>query len=665
VALILFLFEIHEINPIEHSLKLQMCGFVGIKNKSNVDVEAVLLSRMASTINHRGPDDEGFLIEGNIGFFHKRLSIIDLALGHQPMTRGEITIVYNGEIYNYKELREALKKAGFSFHTNSDTEVLLAMYEAYGYDFIKKLNGMFAFLIYDRRNNQLIAARDHFGIKPLYYANTKENFIFASEIKAILPHPSVSVEPNLNAINEYFTFQYVLGNETLFKNIYKILPGQMLIIDLDTNEINSVKYWDPSYKVDSFHTEEYFVHELRKLLEHSVEIQLRSDVPVGTYLSGGLDSSIITSLAAKKYSSKLKTFTGAFKEGKEYDESQYAQIVAESCDAEIFRIYPTANDFIDLMPKLIYHLDEPVAGPGVFPQYMVSRLASKEVKVILGGQGGDEIFGGYTRYIVAYFEQALKGAIFENNEEGEHIVSLQSIIPNLPYLKNYIPMIKEFTKMERFEPMDKRYFHLVDRKNGSHNLFTKEYRENYNREFLFKKFQKLFNHPDTQSYYNKMTHYDILNNLPALLHVEDRVSMAVSLESRVPLIDHRIVELIASMPASMKFKGAEMKYILKKSIDDLVPKTIMDRRDKMGFPVPLHLWAKDSAHQFLQDVLLSKQCKERGIFNIEALEHKICNEREFGRTLWGMLSLELWFRTFIDKELIYTTNNEYNTGILT
>ena len=641
-----------------------MCGFVGIKNKVGADVDAALLSNMASTINHRGPDDEGFLIEGTIGFAHKRLSIIDLALGHQPMTRGEVTVVYNGEIYNYKELRENLKKAGFQFRTNSDTEVLLAMYEAYGYDFIKKLNGMFAFLIYDRRKKQLIAARDHFGIKPLYYVNTKENLIFASEIKAILPHPSVLVEPNLNAINEYFTFQYVLGNETLFKNICKVLPGQMLITNLNTNEINAIKYWDPSYKVDTFHTEEYFTYELRNLLENSVEIQLRSDVPVGAHLSGGLDSSIITSLAAKKYSSKLKTFTGAFKEGQEYDESRYAQIVAESSCTEIFKIYPTANDFIDLIPKLIYYLDEPVAGPGVLPQYMVSKQASKEVKVILGGQGGDEIFGGYARYIVAYFEQALKGAILGNNEEGEHIVSLQSIIPNLSYLKNYIPMIKEFTKMERFEPMDKRYFHLIDRKNGSHTLFTKEYQKNYNRNLLFEKFQKLFNHPDTQSYYNKMTHFDILNNLPALLQVEDRVSMAVSLESRVPLIDHRIVELIASMPASMKFKGAEMKYILKKSIGDLIPKAIMDRRDKMGFPVPLHLWAKGSAHQFLKDVLLSKECKERGVFNIEALEHKICNERAFGRTLWGMLSLELWFRTFIDKKLTYTVDNERNAGIL-
>ena len=626
-----------------------MCGFVGINNKSGTEVDASLLSKMASTINHRGPDDEGFLIENNIGFYHKRLSIIDLELGHQPMTRGELTVVYNGEIYNYKELREYLKKAGFRFHTNSDTEVLLAMYEAYGYDFIKKLNGMFAFLIYDRRKKRLIAGRDHFGIKPLYYVNNKEYIIFASEIKAILPHPSVTAEPNLSAINEYFTFQYILDKETLFKNIYKVLPGHMLIIDLESNEINTIKYWDPSYKTDTHHTEEFFICELRNLLEHSVEIQLRSDVPVGAYLSGGLDSSIVTLLAAKKYSSKFKTFTGAFYEGEDYDESYYAKTVAESCGAEIFKVYPTVNDFIDIMPKLSYYLDEPVAGPGVFPQYMVSRLASKEVKVVLGGQGGDEIFGGYARYIVAYFEQALKGAIFENNEEGEHIVSLQSIIPNLPYLKNYIPMFKEFTKMESFEPMDKRYFHLVDRKNGSHNLFTQEYQKNYNRESLFKKFQKLFNHPDTLSYYNKMTHYDILNNLPALLHVEDRVSMAVSLESRVPLIDHRIVELIASMPASMKFKGAEMKYILKKCVDNLLPNTILERKDKMGFPVPLHIWAKGSAQQFLKDVLLSKQCRERGIFDTKAVENHICNERAFGRTLWGMLSLELWFRTFIDK----------------
>src|SRR5690606_17540122 len=312
-----------------------------------------------------------------------------------------------------------------------------------------------------------------------------------------------------------------------------------------------------------------------------------------TYLSGGMDSSIVTLIASEKIKSngkRLKAFTGAFKEGKEFDETHYAELVSKRSDAEMFTVYPTSRDFVDLLPKLIYHLDEPVAGPGVFPQYMVSKLASSEVKVILGGQGGDEIFGGYARYVIAYLEQALKGAIFETNEEGEHIVSLQSMIPNLPYIKNYIPMLKEFTKMERFEPMDKRYFHLIDRKNGSHTLFTEEFQNKYNREFLFRNFQKLFNHPDTLSYYNKMTHYDILNNLPALLHVEDRVSMAVSLESRVPLIDYRIVELVASMPPSMKFKGAEMKYILKKSIQDILPREILNRKDKMGFPVPLNLW---------------------------------------------------------------------------
>lgn len=639
-----------------------MCGFVGIINKNGNDINPFLLSSMASKINHRGPDDEGSFIEGNLGLFHKRLSIIDIELGHQPMKRGDLIIVYNGEIYNYKELREDLKRSGYCFDTNSDTEVLLTMYEAYGLDFIKYINGMFAFLIYDKRRRQIIAGRDHFGIKPLYYCTHNEQIIFASEIKAILPHPAVKAEPDYDSINEYLTFQYVLGKKTLFKNIFKILPGHIMTINLDDFEINTIKYWDPSYKIDTSHTEEYFTRELRNLIENSIELQLRSDVPVGTYLSGGMDSSIVTLLASEKIKSngkRLKSFTGAFKEGKEFDETHYAELVSKRSGAEMFTVYPTSRDFVDLLPKLIYHLDEPVAGPGVFPQYMVSKLASSEVKVILGGQGGDEIFGGYARYVIAYLEQALKGAIFETNEEGEHIVSLQSMIPNLPYIKNYIPMLKEFTKMERFEPMDKRYFHLIDRKNGSHTLFTEEFQNKYNREFLFRNFQKLFNHPDTLSYYNKMTHYDILNNLPALLHVEDRVSMAVSLESRVPLIDYRIVELVASMPPSMKFKGAEMKYILKKSIQDILPREILNRKDKMGFPVPLHLWAKGDAQEFFKDVLLSKQCRERGIFNVKALEKQICHERAFGRTLWGMLSLELWFKTFIDDNSIKQNIKEY------
>ena len=636
-----------------------MCGIVSIINKKPIPVNPELLSHMASMLDHRGPDDEGSFIEGNIGFYHKRLSIIDLKLGKQPMTDNNITIVFNGEIYNYKELREELIKYGHTFKTNSDTEVILKMYEQYGMDCIDLLNGMFAFLIYDKPKNKIIAARDHFGIKPLYYVNGKDNIIFASEIKAILQHPSVEIEPDHSSLKEYLTFQFVLDKNTMFKNIFKLLPGHYMTIDLHNMDIKFRKYWIPNFKVDKFHTEEYFIYEIRRLLEDTIKIQLRSDVPLGSYLSGGMDSSIVTLLSASKFPGKFKTFTGAFNEGKEFNETEYSREVAGICNAETFEIYPTENEFIDLIPDIIYFMDEPAAGPGVFPQFMVSKLASKNVKVVLGGQGGDEIFGGYARYVVAYLEQAIKGAILETTEEGEHIVSLHSIIPNLPYLKQYTSMMKEFNKDEMFLPMDRRYFKLIDRMNGSLDFYTDEFRSSYDKKVLFEKFQLLFNDPDTLSYYNKMTHFDMTASLPALLQVEDRVSMASSLESRVPLLDRRIADLIASMPPAMKFKGAEMKYIFKKSIHDILPPNILARKDKMGFPVPLHIWAKNKAADFFKDVLLSEACRKRSIFNTKKIETLIKNERAFGRVLWGMLCLELWFNQFIDKDIKKFKVREY------
>lgn len=626
-----------------------MCGIVGIHHKTAAPIDPALLKKMGDTLHHRGPDDEGLFIDRNIGFFHKRLSIIDLSTGHQPMTDGGFTIVFNGEIYNYVELRQSLIQKGHSFHTHSDTEVILKMYQEYGVEAISQLNGMFAFLLYDQGRQELIAARDHFGIKPLYVYQGRDKSIFASEIKAIFAHPQVRPDLDQDALHEYLTFQFVLGENTLFKGVKKVLPGHYLVINLNTNQTQTVKYWEPNFKTDHQHSEEYFVYELQRLLEDTVKIQLRSDVPVGAYLSGGMDSSIVSILASKFIPFNLKTFTGGFKEGPEFDETDYAAIVADHCRAEPHQVFPSSQEFVDLLPKLIYHMDEPVAGPGLFPQYMVSQLAAGKVKVILGGQGGDEIFGGYTRYVVAYLEQALKGEIFETNEEGEHIVSLHSIVPNLPSLRQYVPMMKDFWKKGAFEEMDRRYFHLIDRSEGSLGLYAADFRAQYKQEPIFQRFQTLFNHPDTLSYFNKMTHFDMFGSLPALLQVEDRVSMAVSLESRVPLLDRRIVDLISTMPASMKFKGGEMKYILKKAVKNLLPRQIMERKDKMGFPVPLHIWARGGARDFIHDVLLSQTCRERGIFDRANMERLIQNERAFGRSLWGALCIELWFREFMDN----------------
>jgi asparagine synthase (glutamine-hydrolysing) len=626
-----------------------MCGIVGVLNRDRRPVDPHVLGDMAAALAHRGPDDEGHLVEGAVGFYHKRLSIIDLTTGHQPMSSDGLTIVFNGEIYNYVELRDELKRRGHVFRTTSDTEVILRLYAEHGLDAIPMLNGLFAFLLYDRPHGIVIAARDHFGIKPLYVRQSDAHVLFASEIKAILKHPDVEADIDREGLTDYLTLQYILGEATLFKGIRKLMPGHYMVVDVVTGKSRTVCYWEPTFKVDVYHTEEYFVEELRRLLEDAVRIQMRSDVPVGAYLSGGMDSSLVVRLASRLASGTFKTFTGAFAEGPQFDESRYARDVAEACGAEAHTVYPTEDEFIDLMPKLVYHMDEPAAGPGLFPQYIVSRLAAKNVKVCLGGQGGDEIFGGYARYVIAYLEQAVKGAIFETNEEGEHIVSLQSILPNLPYLRAYIPMLIRFQEAGAYEAMDRRYFRLIDRSEGTTGMFTDDFRASYDPEAVFSRFQDVFNHTDTRSYFNKMTRYDMVTGLPALLHVEDRVSMAVSLESRVPLLDHRIADLVACMPPALKFKGAEMKYILKRAAGDLLPESVAGRKDKMGFPVPLHIWAKNHARDFFADVLLSPASRQRGLFEPAYVERLMEQESAFSRRLWGMLNVELWYRTFIDR----------------
>ena len=628
-----------------------MCGFVGIINKNGCSVDSEIIANLAELISHRGPDAEGQYISNHVGFYHKRLSIIDIEGGGQPMISGENAIVFNGELYNYIELREELKQKGRLFKSLSDTEVILQGYQEYGQECLTKFNGMFAFLIHDKARERIIAARDHFGIKPLYYYISKTHILFASEIKALLAHPDVKAELEPKALNDYLTFQFVLGDRTLFKNIHKVKPGHYMEIDLNNFRVNQICYWKPNFSVDTSHTESYFISELQRLLEDTVRIQLRSDVPLGAHLSGGVDSSLMTLMASGQLQNPIETFSGAFKEGPEFSEMEYIREVVSRDHIKSHEIYPTAQDFIDNIEKLIYHLDEPVAGPGLFPQFMVSKLAKERVKVVLGGQGGDEIFGGYSRYVVAYLEQAIKGAIQRSTDEGEHIVSLKTIVPNLSYIQSYLPMLKRFWSNGTFEPMDARYFHLIDRMEGNTEIFCKDFLSQYDREEVFHRFKRLFNDPNTSSYFNKMTHFDLFGSLPALLQVEDRMSMAVSIESRVPLLDKRIVDLVSSMPPAMKFKGAEMKYILKKAVKHILPPKILDRRDKMGFPVPFHLWAKNEAREFIHDILLSQASRERGIFDPTEVEKIVSAEKPFGRQLWGMLSLELWFRQFIDKQI--------------
>lgn len=610
----------------------------------------MVLAEMMEAIRHRGPDGEGSACFEKAFLGHRRLAIIDLDSGHQPMYSpdGRYVIVYNGEIYNYLEIRQSLVKQGVRFTTHSDTEVLLYLLVNEGKEALWRLNGMFAFFFYDTRTGDWIAARDHFGIKPFYYVRTEDEFIFASEIKALLRHPAVPVRRDDFALQQYLTFQFCLGSRTLFEGVCKLEPGHLLVGN-GSAILNDECYWKTDYHIDHYHTEEYFLDCLRSNIEDSVRLQLRSDVPLGAYLSGGIDSSLVCVLASRYLGEGVPMYHGRFAEGLQYDESEYALEVITFSKGIYREAVPTPSEFVSTMPDLIRMLDEPVAGPGAFPQLAVSKLASRDVKVVLGGQGGDEIFGGYARYLVGYLEQALKGAIFQTQEEGKHLVTLETIVPHLPLLKEYVPLLRQFWGHGLFEEMDARYFHLLDRTPGIASLLAPEAANAMDRERLFEEFRKIFNQPDTTSYINKMTHFDQKTLLPALLQIEDRVSMAVSLESRVPLLDKRIVDLVATMPPPLKFQGGRTKHILKKAVRTLLPAKVVERKDKMGFPVPLKEWMKEGpVRDFVADVLLSRASLERGIYRKEALEGMILESGVGARPLWGALCLELWHRSFID-----------------
>ena len=629
-----------------------MCGLVAfLTDGSSLSDRQHLMKQMLKSISHRGPDGEGIHhVVGQILFGHRRLAVIDIEHGAQPMLTSDqrYSLVFNGEIYNYLEIRKNLENQGCCFYTQSDTEVLLQLLVHRGESAIELLNGMFAFVFHDRVSNTWIAAKDHFGIKPLYFSKTEKELLFASEIKSLLLHPEIKAKRDEHALHQYLALQFCLDDRTLFDGIKKVKPGHYLI-GQGSRILEDRCYWDTNYHIESYHNESYFRDQLLSLLQDSMRLQIRSDVPLGGYLSGGIDSSLVCRLASEHLGRAMPMFHGRFAEGPQYDESAYAKAMAYHVDGHYFEVLPTADEFVRDLPKLIEALDEPLAGPGLFPQYAVSKLAREHVTVVLGGQGGDEIFGGYARYLVGYLEQALKGAILGTQEEGKHLVTLESIVPNLALLKQYTPLLSNFWSKGLFEEMDARYFHLIDRSQGLNDLLHPDALAAFDRERLFADFQKVFNHPDTHSYINKMTHFDQKTLLPALLQIEDRVSMAVSLESRVPLLDKRIADLVTSMPPPLKFQGGRTKHILKETIRHLLPESIISRKDKMGFPVPLNEWMRGGiVRDFVSDTLLSQRSLQRGIFKPDTLHAMLDQQGVGGRQLWGALSLELWHQRFID-----------------
>ena len=622
-----------------------ICGAINLRGEPIPDLPR-RLEVMSDLIAHRGPDDEGFWTHerGHVGFGHRRLAIIDpTPAGHQPMPDAAGRwITYNGEVYNYPELRLQL---GGRFRTGCDTEVVMRAHEQWGADSLSRLRGMFAYALWDEAEQELLCARDRFGIKPFYYAQVGDVLYFASEAKALLPFLP-GIRTDLEGLKDYLAFQFCLAGKTLFEGVRELLPGHRLRVRNGVAEPE--RYWEVYYDLDFDHTAKYFEERTEELLEESVRLHLRSDVPVAAYLSGGLDSSSVASLASRS-TRAMKAFTGRFPEDARYDESGYARALADERGLDLTVVDIDAGDFLANIERVIYHLDHPVAGPGSFPQYMVSQAAARDSKVILGGQGGDEIFGGYTRYLIAYFEQCIKAAIDGTTRSGNFVVTYESIIPNLVALRNYKPLLKEFWSDGLFEDLDARYFRLINR---APHLGPEVDFEALGTYSPFATFQQIFNGDNVghESYFDKMTHFDFKTLLPALLQVEDRVSMAHGLESRVPLLDHELVELAATMPADVKFKDGTMKHVFKQATRSLVPDVIADRKDKMGFPVPLHEWFGGPARDFITDAFSSQAALEREHFDNRRVLAGLEKENRFGRQTWGLLSLELWQRLFHDRE---------------
>jgi asparagine synthase (glutamine-hydrolysing) len=627
-----------------------MCGIGGALSLGVDAIPALdaTLGAMNRIQRHRGPDGHGSWRDaaGRIGLAHRRLSIIDLNTGDQPMTdEGGNVVIFNGEIYNYIELRQEL---GLDhFRTTSDTEVILHAYRRWGTECVTRFRGMFAFALWDAERQLLFAARDRFGIKPFYSTINNGILYFSSEAKALLPFVD-RVETDLEGFKDYLAFQFCLAGKTLFNGVHELLPGHTLVARSGRSNVTVSRYWEVYYDIDFDHRPSYFAERLRELVDDSVRLHLRADVPLGAYVSGGVDSGVIALLASRHADGNLVGFTGKYALGPQFDESSYARLIAQRGGFPLHELEITGADFVENIRKVIYHLDCPVAGPGSFSQYMVSGLARQHRKVVLGGQGGDEIFGGYTRYLIAYFEQCIKAAISGTMHNGNFIVTYESIIPQLTALQNYRPLLQEFWRDGLFEDMDRRYFRLINRAPQLGGEIAWQALGDYS---PFETFSDIFHGSNVrkESYFDLMTHFDFKTLLPALLQVEDRVSMAHGLESRVPLLDHPLIEFAATIPSDIKFKDGMMKHIFKSAVGPLLPEAVVNRTDKMGFPTPVNDWFKGVARDFVHDTLSTTAARSRELVDNRKVLAKLEREPQFGRNVWGLLSLEIWQQEFHDR----------------
>jgi len=614
-----------------------MCGICGIVYSDREQmVERNTLKKMCDMITHRGPDDEGFYINQHVGLGMRRLSIIDLSTGKQPISNedGQIWIVFNGEIYNHKEIRAELENKGHQFKTKTDTEAIVHAYEEYGDSCVQKLNGMFAFAIWDNRNHTLFLARDRIGIKPLYYLFDKNRLIFGSELKSILRAGDIPKRIDLQALDHFLTFEFIPAPLSIFQDIKKLPPGHTL--KLKNNEIRICSYWDVELKSNGKEPAQV-KRNLRELLQDAVKVRLMSDVPLGAFLSGGVDSSIIVALMAQVMEEPVKTFSIGF-EDSTYNELKYARMIAEKFNTEHheFIIKP---DAVELADNLLKYLDEPFGDFSIFPTYLVSKMARDYVTVVLSGDGGDELFAGYDTYIA---------------DKIANLTKFLDMIPPSPKKKGLINRAKRFVEgMKLPEDLHHTRWMIFLQQAEKELLYDRDVKSGV-QEFDPFKFERSYfanaayhQHDDI----NKQMYVDLKMYLVDNILVKvDRMSMATSLEARVPFLDHRFVEFSATVPGDYKMQGMKTKVILKQAMEELLPNEIL-YRGKEGFSIPIKNWLKKELKPLMMDTLASDKIKREGFFNSNYID-KLVSEHLKGtenhsHRLWALIIFGRWYDLYM------------------
>jgi asparagine synthase (glutamine-hydrolysing) len=627
-----------------------MCGIVGIVNLDGAAADSTLLARMNEAIYHRGPDEEGTYLEGNVGLAMRRLAIIDLAGGQQPIANEDRSawIVFNGEIYNFRELKSRLENLGHTFRTDCDTEAIVHAYEEFGADCPKHLRGMFAFAIWDERKQELFLARDRVGKKPLLYSKRGGAFVFGSEFSALLLHPSVGREVDRAAIHDYLSFMCVPAPLTAYRDIRKLEPGHSLTLKSD-GEIKIERYWQPDFSKKIKITEEEAGERALELLREAVRVRLMSEVPLGAFLSGGVDSSAVVALMAGESSAPVKTFSIGFEE-QDFSELHHARRVAERVGAEHHE-FIVRPDALAVLPTLVEHYGEPYADSSAIPTYYVARETRKHVTVALNGDGGDECFAGYERYAamrLAERYRKLPGVL------REHVIrQAVGLLPSSELKRSRVRSLKRFLQSASLPPVERylRWVSVFDPQT-KRELYTEEFARETEDADVRRWLAPWFARANGAGVVDASLLTDTMTYLPNDLLVKvDIASMAVSLEARSPFLDHHVIEFAASLPENMKLRRLTTKYILKKTLQKLLPAENLTR-GKMGFGVPVGHWFRGEMQPFLRENLLSEKSARRGLLRPEGVRRMVelhtRGERDYTHQLWTLLMLELWFQRFID-----------------